>query len=131
MRNGQIIHRKMAVMAMTSSRTKARRKRSPFWRGMGHDSAPRGGARGGRIGMTVRNAGLAIAGIAAAAIGVAACGGSGGANGTTGGGKAPLTIAVIPKGSTHEHWARVHLGAEKAAAELTAAGTPVQVIWKG
>ena len=38
---------------------------------------------------------------------------------------------MIPKGATHEHWARVKLGAEKAAAELTAAGTPVQVIWKG
>jgi hypothetical protein len=27
-------------------------------------------------------------------------------------------IAVIPKGSTHEHWKRVHLGAAKAAAEF-------------
>jgi ribose transport system substrate-binding protein len=41
-----------------------------------------------------------------------------------------LRIAVVPKGSTHEHWLRVKIGAEKAAAELTAAGTPVQVIWK-
>src|SRR5689334_7343471 len=30
----------------------------------------------------------------------------------------PLTIAVIPKGATHEHWKRVHLGADKAAAEF-------------
>jgi ribose transport system substrate-binding protein len=83
--------------------------------------------------MTVRRAGVAIVAIAAAAIGAAACGGSGGSTGSSGttGGKAALTIAVIPKGSTHEHWARVHIGAEKAAAELTAAGTPVQVIWKG
>lgn len=88
--------------------------------------------------MAVRRAGVAIVAIAAAAlgaaaIGAAACGGSGGSTGSAGttGGKAPLTIAVIPKGSTHEHWARVHIGAEKAAAELTAAGTPVQVIWKG
>jgi ribose transport system substrate-binding protein len=41
-----------------------------------------------------------------------------------------LRIAVVPKGSTHEHWLRVRAGAEKAAAELTAAGTPVEVIWK-
>jgi ribose transport system substrate-binding protein len=47
------------------------------------------------------------------------------------GAAAPLSIAVIPKGATHEHWIRVKLGAEKAAAELTAAGTPVHVIWKG
>ena len=47
--------------------------------------------------------------------------------------KAPagITIGFVPKGSTHEHWKRVRIGAEKAAAELTAAGTPVHVIWKG
>jgi len=42
-----------------------------------------------------------------------------------------LRVAVIPKGSTHEHWKRVRVGAEKAAAEFTAAGTPVEVVWKG
>lgn len=42
-----------------------------------------------------------------------------------------LRIAVIPKGATHEHWKRVRVGAEKAAAEFTAAGTRVEVIWKG
>lgn len=41
-----------------------------------------------------------------------------------------LRIAVVPKGSTHEHWKRVHIGAEKAAAEARAAGIPVEVIWK-
>ena len=41
-----------------------------------------------------------------------------------------LRIAVVPKGSTHEHWLRVRAGAEKAAAELAAAGTTVEVIWK-
>ena len=56
--------------------------------------------------------------------------GSAGGSGATGG-ATPLTLAVIPKGSTHEHWARVRIGAEKAAAELTAAGTPVRIIWKG
>ena len=74
---------------------------------------------------------LAIAGLAGCgnAGGKAAGGGSSGANGASGG--APLTLAVIPKGSTHEHWARVRIGAEKAAAEFTAAGSPVRIIWKG
>jgi ribose transport system substrate-binding protein len=42
-----------------------------------------------------------------------------------------LRIAVIPKGATHEHWKRVRVGAEQAAAEFTGAGTRVEVIWKG
>jgi ribose transport system substrate-binding protein len=42
-----------------------------------------------------------------------------------------IRIAVIPKGATHEHWKRVHLGAEKAAGEYRAKGIPVEVIWKG
>ncbi len=63
---------------------------------------------------------------------VAACGsGSSAPASSTPAAASTLTIAVIPKGSTHEHWKRVHLGAEKAAAELRAAGVPVQVIWKG
>ena len=41
-----------------------------------------------------------------------------------------LRIAVVPKGSTHEHWLRVRVGAEKAASELSASGTAVEVIWK-
>ena len=41
-----------------------------------------------------------------------------------------LRIAVVPKGSTHEHWKRVHAGAEKAAAEYRHAGVPVDVLWK-
>ena len=41
-----------------------------------------------------------------------------------------LRIAVVPKGSTHEHWLRVKTGAERAAAEFTRAGTPVDVLWK-
>jgi ribose transport system substrate-binding protein len=54
-----------------------------------------------------------------------ACGGNreGAAPGT-------LRIAVVPKGSTHEHWKRVHVGAEKAAAEYRKAGVPVEVLWK-
>ncbi len=42
-----------------------------------------------------------------------------------------LRIGVVPKGSTHEHWNRVRIGAEKAAAEFSARGVRVEVIWKG
>ena len=66
-----------------------------------------------------------LTGILAAA--AACCGG--GENTDTSG--APeyldrLTIAVIPKGATHEHWKSVHIGARKAADELG-----VDIIWKG
>jgi len=47
------------------------------------------------------------------------------------GGKKKLTIAVIPKGTTHEFWKSIHAGAIKAAQELSAQGTEVEVIWKG
>jgi ribose transport system substrate-binding protein len=47
------------------------------------------------------------------------------------GGKKKLTIAVIPKGTTHEFWKSIHAGANKAAQELSAQGTEVEVIWKG
>jgi ribose transport system substrate-binding protein len=43
----------------------------------------------------------------------------------------PYQIAVIPKGTTHEYWKAVQAGAIKAERELTAAGTPVKIIWKG
>jgi ribose transport system substrate-binding protein len=42
-----------------------------------------------------------------------------------------LTIAVIPKGTTHEFWKSIHAGSNKAAEELTAQGNEVEVIWKG
>lgn len=41
------------------------------------------------------------------------------------------TIAVIPKGTTHEFWKSVNAGAMKAQKELSAQGTKVEVIWKG
>ena len=41
------------------------------------------------------------------------------------------TIAVIPKGTTHEFWKSIHAGAVKAQQELVAQGVPVEVIWKG
>jgi ribose transport system substrate-binding protein len=41
------------------------------------------------------------------------------------------TIAVIPKGTTHEFWKSVNAGAIKAQRELSSHGTKVEVIWKG
>lgn len=46
-------------------------------------------------------------------------------------GNKKLTIAVIPKGTTHEFWKSIHAGSNKAAAELAAQGTEIEVIWKG
>jgi len=43
----------------------------------------------------------------------------------------PYTIAVIPKGTTHEFWKSVHAGAVKAERELKEKGVNVEVIWKG
>src|SRR5829696_6036185 len=42
-----------------------------------------------------------------------------------------LTIAVIPKGTTHEFWKSIHAGSNLAASEFTGNGTEVEVIWKG
>ncbi|MGZ8921153.1 MAG: substrate-binding domain-containing protein, partial [Limisphaerales bacterium] len=44
---------------------------------------------------------------------------------------APLNIAVIPKGTSHEFWKSIHAGALKAQQELEAKGQPVKIIWKG
>ncbi len=46
-------------------------------------------------------------------------------------GKKTYTLAVIPKGTTHEFWKSIHAGAVKAEKELVAQGVPVEVIWKG
>jgi ribose transport system substrate-binding protein len=40
-------------------------------------------------------------------------------------------IAVVPMGTTHEYWKSIHAGAMKAAQELSSAGNPVEIIWKG
>jgi len=45
--------------------------------------------------------------------------------------KKKLTIAVIPKGTTHEFWKSIHAGSNKAANELSSQETDVEVIWKG
>jgi ribose transport system substrate-binding protein len=42
-----------------------------------------------------------------------------------------FTIAVVPKGTTHEFWKSIHAGAEKARQELTSQGTRLDLIWKG
>ncbi len=62
-----------------------------------------------------------------AALGVLACTKPGSSTGD----KKKLTIAVIPKGTTHEFWKSIHAGSNKAAAELSAQGNEVEVIWKG
>jgi ribose transport system substrate-binding protein len=41
------------------------------------------------------------------------------------------TIAVIPKGTTHEFWKSINAGAFKAREELKEKGVKVDVIWKG
>lgn len=41
------------------------------------------------------------------------------------------TIAVIPKGTTHEFWKSINAGAFKARDELSAQGIKADVIWKG
>jgi ribose transport system substrate-binding protein len=42
-----------------------------------------------------------------------------------------FTVAVIPKGTTHEFWKSIHAGADKAASEYAAQGTNIEIIWKG
>ncbi len=44
---------------------------------------------------------------------------------------ADYTIAVIPKGTTHEYWKSIHAGAMKASLDCKAAGDNVTIIWKG
>src|SRR5688572_9326872 len=43
----------------------------------------------------------------------------------------PITLAVIPKGTTNEFWKAVNAGAFKARDELRAKGVPIEIIWKG
>lgn len=65
---------------------------------------------------------------------VAACGQSrerAGGDSTSASSANQITIAVIPKGTTHEFWKSVHEGAVQAERELQSAGEPVRVIWKG
>jgi len=56
---------------------------------------------------------------------MAACGGRPADSANT------VTIAVIPKGTTHEFWKTINAGAFKARDELAAQGMVVEVLWKG
>ncbi len=56
----------------------------------------------------------------------AGCGGSGD-DGDASGVSDTLSIAVIPKGTTHEFWKSIHAGAVKAQREIG----NVEIIWKG
>ncbi len=42
-----------------------------------------------------------------------------------------ITIAVVPKGTTHEYWKSIHAGAVKAQREFAAQGVDIDLIWKG
>ena len=57
---------------------------------------------------------------------IAGCANQNGSNG-----KKKFTIAVIPKGTTHEFWKSIHAGSNKAAGEMSATGIETEVIWKG
>ncbi len=46
-------------------------------------------------------------------------------------GRKKWTIAVVPKGTTHEFWKAIHAGAVKAEREIRNGGQPVEIIWKG
>lgn len=67
---------------------------------------------------------LVLAGALIAALGAAGCAGRGGESGSSS--ATGPTIAVIPKGTTHEFWKAIHAGALKAAKEADA-----EIIWKG
>src|SRR5688572_21981025 len=42
-----------------------------------------------------------------------------------------FTLAVVPKGTTHQFWKSIHAGALKAASDYKSQGTDVEIIWKG
>lgn len=69
--------------------------------------------------MTAMKNTLALAALIAAAASAACTGGAG---------REPqkLTLAVIPKGTSHIFWQSIHAGAAKAAAELG-----VEIVWRG
>lgn len=68
--------------------------------------------------------------IAAVAL-LAACGRQSRGNGASDKAGQTLSIAVIPKGTSHEFWKSIHAGAVQAAQELASQGVRVNLIWKG
>ena len=69
--------------------------------------------------------------LALAVVLLQACGRSSGDQQGTASGSKSLTIAVIPKGTTHEFWRSIHAGAVRAQRELAASGDSVSLVWKG
>jgi ribose transport system substrate-binding protein len=65
-----------------------------------------------------------------ALVGMAGCGKKSEAGSTAAPAKS-YTIAVIPKGTTHEFWKAINAGAFKARDELAAKGIQAEVYWKG
>ncbi|PYI80665.1 MAG: sugar ABC transporter substrate-binding protein, partial [Verrucomicrobia bacterium] len=59
------------------------------------------------------------------------CGSKKDGEGTSGSSAKSYSIAVIPKGTTHEFWKSINAGAFKARDELKAKGLKVDTIWKG
>src|SRR5881394_637980 len=68
--------------------------------------------------------------VVAAVLVVSGCNKNDAANNSAAAPKA-YTIAVIPKGTTHEFWKSINAGAFKARDELAAQGIKLDVIWKG
>lgn len=60
------------------------------------------------------------------------CGGSGDSDSGSKGSES-VSVAVIPKGMTHEFWKSIHAGAIKASREISSSegGKSVEIIWNG
>ena len=69
--------------------------------------------------------------LAACALAIAGCGKRETTGGAGNSSARALTIAVIPKGTTHEFWQSIHAGAVKAERELKEKNVPVEIIWQG
>jgi ribose transport system substrate-binding protein len=63
------------------------------------------------------------------AVAIAGCGKREGASAD--GKSRSYTIAVIPKGTTHEFWKSIHAGAVKAEREMKDKGVKLQIVWQG
>jgi ribose transport system substrate-binding protein len=63
------------------------------------------------------------------AVAITGCGKRDGAG--AGGKSGGYTVAVIPKGTTHEFWKSIHAGAVKAERELKEKGVKLQIVWQG
>jgi ribose transport system substrate-binding protein len=77
----------------------------------------------------MRFPGLMLA--AASLISISGCSKSNEPTSAAGPAKKAYTVAVVPKGTTHEFWKAINAGAFKARDELQAKGLAVEVIWKG